>query len=205
MKTTGKMIVMAIALLTAGNVLAATAQEAGVNLVIHNLNKGEITNLVIEASSKKLPKNKSCKALENIQINEGAVYGVSLPDSMTKIDMFDIEIAVDGKRFKTEKGVMIDFSKGKIPTLFLSTEEETLLSGLGNIAPSVITASVLGIATTKSILPRTALNVGMKAGLIALGPKGWIFLGGLLLVEGGIIVYDKFFAPGDLFIQVDYN
>ncbi|MCL2196887.1 MAG: hypothetical protein FWB77_04665 [Treponema sp.] len=207
------------------------SQEAQANLLIHNLDNAEITSIVITASNKNFPDNKSCMVLEDVQQYDESVYGVFIPDYMASAGMFNVDVKVNGKWFKTKHSVMIDFSRGKIPTLLLSVEDN--VAGIFDLP--WLEAGLLGITTTKpvqkgvekaavtviqnaapkaaaaaarSVLPKVGLaaaaSITGKAAALISGPVGWAVFGGLLLVEGKQ-VYDTFFKPGDLFVQVDYN
>jgi len=201
------MAVMAAALVL-GNVASAAAQAAATKLIVVNDAGSGITEFVISPSREHYRGNSSCFAVEGIKESDGAAFALSLPDDMKGIGFFDIEIVAGGKKFATKKGVKIDFSSAKTPTVYLSTVEKDLTEGLKNAVPALATAAFF--VTTKRIVPKAGAAVLAaalpKAGLFLNIPYlGWILAGGILIVEGAFLLYDHAIATGDLWVQVDYN
>lgn len=212
------------------------SQQAQPNLFICNLDNAEISTIVITAANKNLPNNKSCMVLEDVQRYDESVYGVIIPGYMASAGMFNIDVKVNGKWFKTKRSIIIDFARGKTATLLLSLEDnsaslmdlpwlEAGLLGLSTTKPvkkgvekaakkGIVTAAkkaapkVVG-AVARTAAPKVGLAVagatGAKVAAAFAGPVGWVLLGGCILVEGGIFVYDTFIKAGELFVQVDYN
>jgi len=202
------MAVMAAAFVL-GNLVPAAAKTTETKLIVVNETGTGITELIISPSSKHYPKNKSCIVFEDLRKSAGAVFGVMLPGYVTtEADIFDIAIAAGGKRFSTKKGVKIDFSNGKTPTLHLSTTNKDIVQGVKDAAPNLAAAAFF--ATTKKIAPKAGaaalVSAVSKIGITGAIPYlGWILAGGIVLVEGAFFLHDYVFATGDLWVQVDYN
>jgi len=208
------MAVMAIAFVL-GNVTLASAQA--VELFVVNGTGAGITEFIISPSSEFYPKNSSCYAVDGFEEKDGGTFLVTLPGDMKEINVFDIEVLSGGKRYETQKGVIINFQNGKKAILQLHTTEKSLAEGLVNTATGATMAG-LTVATTKSILPKKAAvliagKLAPKAGAMAavkiglskipyIGPI--VIVGGLL--TGGIISTVKYInKPDVLQTQVYYQ
>jgi len=162
------MMVVAIALLLAGMVPAA-AQSNKADLIIRNGTGGEISKLVISPAKARYPKNQDCLVFKKLAISDTATFTVALPDQFKGIDAFDIDLVSDGKRYKTQKEVNINFKSEKLPTLELSMNGKDSTRALIGAASCWYgyqpVATVLYTGTLKDIMKETFGVFGTVFGL----------------------------------------
>lgn len=110
--------VLAVVLALAGNAAAVTAHAEEANILIGNGTGGKINRLILIPAGD-TPESMNCFGVQNIQVDNGDIFGLVLPGYMKDADTFDIEVVSNGIRYMTHQAVKIDFSKG-IPVLELS-------------------------------------------------------------------------------------
>jgi len=140
METRKIMLMAAAAFMLLGNVIPASAQATGTEIIFGNGLGAEITELILTPSKDQYAKNRNCYA-QTFQVNDKTVFSMVLPEHFLRYESFDIEVTAGGKRFATKHGVKLDREKGA-PVLELSeTGKDSsigLISGLSTAAGTIV-------------------------------------------------------------------
>jgi hypothetical protein len=217
------MTAVAVMLALAVNVVPATAKETQDKLVIGNGTGGEMTALIITPAKARYPGNQNRLAFQGLNVSDGSVFAVTIPEQFKGIDTFDIEIISKGRRYVTKKGIKINLESGRIPTLELSRAGKdstralagAVADGAGGVVAVAATATAL---YTGTIVFRYSLGAA-KVLFDYILTLAWGIAGGGILSDGGIILGISvlaipvalgiggflFLTPGGLDAQVYYN
>lgn len=187
-KYKGLLAVMIAALVLALNVVSAAAEESKASLIIANGTGGEITELVILPSREQYPGNRNSYVIDDLKESDGAFFAVTLPDQLSGIESFDIEIVSGGKRYVTRNTVKINCINGKTPALNFDVAGTDKSSFLIRTAGSFTSAAFM-CAYTMKFNPKMAV----------------FFLAAGVVCAGFDLLNEYVFTPGELLIQVDYN
>ena len=184
-----------------GSVIPAAAQATEIGFV--NGTGAEVTGLILSPAKEQYPKNKNAYSPQSLQVNDGADFGITLPEHWNGIESFDIGVVSGNKMLITHRSIKLDMGSGKTPVLVLKDNGKiSWAKFVGFFTGVITTATAQATQTVGNPLIRIVMRLPRPFNHIA-----WT----LLPVAGGIIGYlagekvEQKLIPGGLDVQVHYN
>lgn len=197
----GLMAALFVALVLAGNAVPAVAQSTVIGFV--NGTGAEVTGLIISPSKEQYPTNKNAYAPQNLQVNDGADFNISLPEHWEGIESFDIAVASGKKMLISQRAVKLDIKNGLLPVLVLKDS--------GKISRARIVGFITGVGASAILLASHPAGTIIARLIMRLPPPlSWIIWAALPATVGaiGYMAGEKVgetLIPGSLDIQVYYK
>jgi hypothetical protein len=202
MNSLKKLIAAIMVMVTLAGLTPLAAQEtanAQPDFVLVNGTGEEIKEILIIPSPKKYKHNKNACAIQGISLADTGVLAVTLPDTMQKMDSFDLKITYGKKDAKTKKSVTI--AKGEAYVLSIKDKPSSVPSiaaigvGAGGLALTTAaggTAGFMAIVTAAGLLgPSAAIGVGtvittLAAPVVAPVAVAVLVVGGITALVRGL-------------------
>jgi hypothetical protein len=202
---------LAFVLMGVGAVIPASAQQqaTGVEFTFVNLTGGVIRDLVLSPAAL-VYEDGNVIGWQDLNVEDSAVFSVSLPGNFAEFDSFDIEVTLRGGRhYKTKNVIRVDVNKGTLVLELATTANIARLTDAGTRAANAGASAALGGMLAREVAKKAAKKIVGKvfvkiigAAIPVIGPAVSV---GMLLIEGIMIARDVGNTPDDLLVNVLYQ